>query len=200
MSPTRRTLLEIPKGPFYMPGSHNDDAFLSPDEPASHVMTDFRTGPMITTPASTSIELALRQMELSRAHFAFVTDDDAALVGSVTCYDIRGEKPIRYMQSMGCSHTTCAWRDVTVENIMEPVARWQAVDHADVARLSVGDVAALMADAGRRYLVVVEHTKDGEARQVRGLFSAARIQWLLGTGAPGVAPAQTFAELEREIA
>jgi hypothetical protein len=59
----------------------------------------------------------------------------------------------------------------------------------------------MLADAGRRYLVVVERMEQGDAAcQVRGLFSGARIQMLLGTASPSVTPAKTFAELEREIA
>jgi CBS-domain-containing membrane protein len=200
MSTTRHALLEFPKGGLLMPGARADHAYLSPQDPAAHAMTDFRNGPMITTPASTSIELALQQMKLSGARFSFVVDDRGVLVGSVTSYDIQGEKPIRFMQSMDCSHTSCAWRDVTVENIMEPVAEWQVLDHAAVARLTIGEVAALISEAGRRYLVVVEPLKSGEAWQVRGLFSKARIQMLLGTTSPDVARASTFAQLEREIA
>jgi CBS-domain-containing membrane protein len=199
MSKTRRMLLESPKGPLLMPGSRADYAYLSPTDPAALAMTDFRNGPMITTPAATSIELALQQMKLSGARLAFVVDDRGALVGSVTSYDIQGEKPMRYMQSIDCSRNNCAWRDVTVENIMEPVTDWQVLEHSAVARLNIGDVAALMAEAAQRYLVVVERLKDSETWQVRGLFSGTRIQMLLGTAAPGVAPANTFAELEREI-
>ena len=196
----RRALLESPKGPLLAPGSRSDYAFLSPTDPACQAMTDFRNGPMITTPAAASIELALQQMKLSGARFAFVVDERGALVGSVTSYDIQGEKPIRYMQSLDRSHTTGAWRDVTVENIMEPVAQWQVLEHSALARVTIGDVASLMSDVGLRYLVVVERLKDSEASQVRGLFSSARIQMLLGTASPGVAPAHTFAELERQIA
>jgi hypothetical protein len=87
-----------------------------------------------------------------------------------------------------------------VENIMEPIAEWLVLDHAQVARLTVGEVAALMSKAGRRYLVVVECLNGDAAGQVRGLFSGARIQMLLGAPAPGVAPAHGFAELGREIA
>ena len=194
----RRELLQSPKGPLLVPGSRSD-AYLRPTDPASQAMTDFRNGPMITTPASTSIELALHQMKLSGARFAFVVDDRGALVGSVTSYDIQGEKPIRYLQSLEFSHTTGAWRDVTVENIMEPMADWQVLEHSAVVRLTIDEVAALMSDAGRRYLVVVEPCKDGQAWQIRGLFSGARIQVLLGTAPAAVAPAHTFAELEREI-
>jgi hypothetical protein len=194
----RRALLESPKGRLLMPGSRSD-TYLRPADPASQAMTDFRNGPMITTPASTSIELALQQMKLSGARFAFVVDDRGALVGSITSYDIQGEKPIRYLQSLDRSHTTGAWRDVLVENIMEPIAEWQVLEHSSVVRLTIGEVAALMSEAGMRYVVVVEPCKDGQSWQVRGLFSGVRIQMLLGTAPSTVAPAQTFAELEREI-
>jgi hypothetical protein len=192
------SLLESPKGRLSM-YSRSDYAFLQPSDAASEAMTDFRNGPMITTPASTSIGLALQQMKLSGARFTFVVDERGALVGSVTSYDIQGEKPIRFMQSIDQSHTTGAWRDVTVEDIMEPVSLWRVLDHAVVARLTIGDVASLMSNTGRRYVVVVERVKDTDAWQVRGLFSGARINMLLGTAAPGVAPAHTFAEIEREI-
>jgi CBS-domain-containing membrane protein len=193
-----KSLLETPKGPLLM-YSQGDYAYVQPTDPASQAMTDFRNGPMITTPASTSIGLALQQMKLSGARFTFVVDEKGALVGSVTSYDIQGEKPIRFMQSVDQSHTTGAWRDVTVEDIMEPVAKWHVIDHSAVMRLTIGDVSSLMVDEGRRYLVVVQRMKDTEAWRVRGLFSAARIHMLLGTAAPGVAPAHTFAEIEREI-
>jgi CBS-domain-containing membrane protein len=193
-----QSLLESPKCHLLM-YSRSDHAYLQPTDPASQAMTDFRNGPMITTPASTSIGLALQQMKLSGARFTFVVDDRGALVGSVTSYDIQGEKPIRFMQSVDQSLSTGAWRDVTVENIMEPMAKWHVLDHVAVGRLTIGDVASLMSDAGMRYLVVVQRMKDSEAWQVRGLFSAARIHMLLGTAAPGVAPAHTFAEIEREI-
>ncbi len=195
----RRTLLDTPSAPLLMPALQRDFALVGANEPAALVMTDFRTGPMITTPALTSIQLALQQMKLSGARFAFVVDERGALIGSVTSYDIQGEKPMRYMQSIDGSHTTSAWRDVTVENIMEPVTQWQVLHHSDVAHLTIGEVSSLMSGLGLRYLVVVERLKDKSSWQVRGLFSGARIQMLLGTAAAGVAPVQTFAELEREI-
>jgi CBS-domain-containing membrane protein len=193
-----QSLLESPKGQLLM-YSRSDQSYLQPSDPASQAMTDFRNGPMITTPAATSIGLALQQMKLSGARFTFVVDDRGALVGSVTSYDIQGEKPIRFMQSIDQSLSTGAWRDVTVEDIMEPMAKWNVLDHSAVGRLTIGDVASLMSNAGLRYLVVVQRKKDGETWQVRGLFSAARIHLLLGTAAPGVAQARTFAEIEREI-
>jgi hypothetical protein len=200
MTAINRTLLESPKGQLSAAGFVSGSAYVSAKENASRVMTDFKTGPMITTLRSASIELTLQQMKISGARFTFVVDERGALLGSVTSYDIQGEKPMRYMQSVGCSHKTCAWRDVLVENIMEPSAEWLVLDHAHVARLTVGEVAALMFKAGRRYLVVVERLEGDAAWQVRGLFSGARIQMLLGASPPGVTPAHSSAELGRKIA
>jgi len=192
------SLLESPKGPLVI-GPRSDFAYLSPKDPAAQAMTDFRNGPMITAPASMSISLALKLMKLAGARFVFVVDEHGALVGSLTSYDIQGEKPIRHMQSLDRSHTTGAWHEVTIEDIMEPVAQWRVLEYSAVPRLTLSDVASLMSHASRRYLVVVEQMREGGTWQVRGLFSGARIHMLLGTTAPGVDPAKTFAEIEREI-
>jgi hypothetical protein len=48
--------------------------------------------------------------------------------------------------------------------------------------MNVSEVAALVAASGQRYVVVVEAAADPKSRQVRGLFSAARLQLLLGSG------------------
>jgi len=155
---------------------------IEPGAPAVLAMTDFRTAPVVTTSFDTTIDQALAQMKLSGARFAFVTGADHGLAGSVTSYDIQGEKPMQYMLSVGCSETTCAWRDVQVENIMEPVQDWQVIEFGRVERMTIAQVASLLEEAGRRYLVVVEPAAAGGAVQVRGLFSAARLQMLAGSG------------------
>jgi len=152
---------------------------VAPDAPAVMAMTDFRSAPLVTAAFDASIDDALNQMKLSGARFAFVLGAERQLVGSITSYDIQGEKPVQYMVSVGCSETTCAWRDVQVENIMVPVAQWRVLDYAQVPRLRVADIAALMAASGDRYVVVLEAAQEPGSRQVRGLFSAARVQLLL---------------------
>jgi CBS domain-containing protein len=183
MAPTIRNLLETLQGTVLIPGSPGTRSLkVDPSAPAVTAMTDFRTAPVVTTRFDTSIDDALAQMKRSGARFTFVTGADGSLVGSVTSYDIQGEKPVQYMVSVGCSETTCAWRDVQVENIMEPISNWLVLDHSRASRMSVAQVADLMAQGGQRYLVVVEAAGEpGGARQVRGLFSAARLQLLAGS-------------------
>jgi len=181
-------LLHAATFPILIPGAAQTRPYtVSADAPAVMAMTDFRSAPIVTAQFDTSIDDALQQMKLSGARFAFVLGSDRRLVGSITSYDIQGEKPVQYMVSVGCSETTCAWRDVQVENIMDPVNQWKVLDYADVPRMRVSDIATLMAASGARYLVVVEGAVQEGAWQVRGLFSAARLQMLLGKGeAPAV--------------
>jgi CBS-domain-containing membrane protein len=153
---------------------------VSPDAPAHIAMTDFRAAPVVTTRSDSSISDALAQMKQSGARFAFVLGAHDDLVGSITSYDIQSEKPMQYMTAIGCSETTCAWRDVAVDNIMEPLSAWQVLDYAQVVRMTVAEVAETLQLAGMRYLVVVEVGHQPGARQIRGLFSMARLHALLG--------------------
>jgi hypothetical protein len=175
--------LQFASFPVLLPGAPATRTVLvDPQAPAPLAMTDFRSAPLVTTRNTTSIEDALLQMKQSGARFAFVLGRQGELLGSITAYDIQGEKPVRYMLSVGCSETTCAWRDVQVEHIMVPVAEWRVLEFAQVARMTVAQMANLLHEAGERYLVVVENAADPRARQLRGLFSAARLQTLLGNG------------------
>jgi len=169
--------------PILIPGAPGTRAFrLAGDAPAILALTDFRSAPVVTARYDATIDDALNQMKLSGARFAFVVGADRQLLGSITSYDIQGEKPMQYMMSVGCSETTCAWADVQVENIMEPMAQWPVLEYADVTAMTASAVAALLAASNRRYIVVVEPASGNDARQVRGLFSAARLQLLLGGG------------------
>jgi len=188
MPSTHPAPLQSASFPILIPGAPATRPFrLAPDAPATQALTDFRSAPVVTARYDATIDEALNQMKLSGARFAFVVGSDRQLLGSITSYDIQGEKPMQYMMSVGCSETTCAWADVQVENIMEPIAQWQVLDYADVVGMTAAEVAALLTASNRRYLVVVEPASDG-ARQVRGLFSAARLQLLLAGGdVPAVA-------------
>jgi hypothetical protein len=182
MSASTNSPLQAAVFPVLIPGAPATRPYnVAPDAPAVVAMTDFRSAPIVTTRFDTTIEVTLQQMKLSGARFAFVTNQDGQLAGSITSYDIQGEKPMQYMMSVGCSETTCAWRDVQVENIMDPVRMWRVLDYAHVTAMTVAEVAALVAESGLRYVVVVEAAAAAGARQVRGLFSAARLQMLLGT-------------------
>jgi CBS-domain-containing membrane protein len=183
MPSLKTAALQAATFPILIPGTPATRPYrLEPDAPATLALTDFRSAPVVTAAFDATIAAALEQMKLSGARFAFVVGPERQLLGAITSYDIQGEKPMQYMLSVGCSETTCAWRDVQVENIMEPVGQWQVLAYADAVAMSVAQVAALLTKTGHRYVVVVEPAGDAGSRQVRGLFSAARLQMLLGSG------------------
>lgn len=157
---------------------------VDPAAPAHVAMTDFRAAPIVTTRSDVSISNALAQMKQSGARFAFVLGGGDELVGSITSYDIQGEKPMQFMTSIGCSESTCAWHDVQVADIMEHVGEWQVLDYAQVVRMNVSEMTELLLQTGQRYVVVVEGSHQPQTRQIRGLFSVARLQALLGNRAP----------------
>jgi CBS-domain-containing membrane protein len=153
---------------------------LDAGDPATFAMTDFRNSPMITTSPQTSIEDALQTMKVAGVRFLFVADERGRLVGSVTSFHIQGERPLQHMMAVGCTPTSCAWRDVLVGEVMDPTEAWRTIDVAVVGAARLGDLAALADEPERRYLVVVEPAADGRGPQVRGLISATRVGKLLG--------------------
>jgi hypothetical protein len=181
MSSATLAQLQFADFPVLMPGEPAARApRLDPEAPALAAMTDLRCAPAVSARAGASIEDALQLMKQAGTHFAFVLDAGGALLGSVTTFDIQGEKPVRVMLGAGAAQASFAWRDVQVQHIMEPVANWRVLEFSQVERQSAAQVAELLAQAGLRHLVVVEPAADGRARQVRGLFSAARLEALLG--------------------
>lgn len=107
---------------------------------------------------------------------------------------------MRYLQSLGCTHTTCTRDDVLVRDIMVPVAVWQVLDFAAVNHATVGHIVSTFKAAGRRHLVVVETADDGKTASVRGLFSATRLEQQLQQSIETFCTAKSFAEIEQVLA
>jgi CBS domain-containing protein len=164
------------------------------DEPARTVMTDFSERNLVSVDAKIPVDTALEAMKHAGVRSAFVLDDDRARVlGLVTAHDILGEKPIRYLQSIGCTHLTCTRDDVKVENVMERAEEWLVARMEDVQQATVGAVLETFKKAGRTHIPVVEDG-DGGAPRLRGIFSAAKLMRLTEEsrrGGSAGAPART---------
>jgi CBS domain containing-hemolysin-like protein len=144
-------------------------------DPAQSVMTDFHERSAVTVAGDMPIDTALEHIKHAGVRSAIVVDSDRRQVlGMVTAYDIQGEKPIRHLQAVGCTHRTCSRDDVLVRDIMEKLEDWQAVDMKDVERATVDMVLEALKAIGRSHLPVVE-TSDDHGARLRGIFSAAKI-------------------------
>src|SRR5688500_1502401 len=92
------------------------------DDPAFAVLTDLRNVPAATTTPGESIGKAHAQMLQRGVRLLFVLDADGALDGVITATDLLGEKPIRFMQSLGEAHT-----EITDADILTPAAVLEAI-------------------------------------------------------------------------
>jgi CBS-domain-containing membrane protein len=178
MSTTRSLKLKPLRGiDLAAPGG--DPWLVDKNDPAQSVMTDFQERSAVAVPGEAPIDSALEHIRHAGVRSAFVLDADGShVLGIVTAYDIQGEKPIRHLQAIGCTHRTCSRDDVLVRDIMEKVEDWHVLDMKDVERGTIEQVNQVLAASGRTHIVVVE-TSETQGTRLRGLFSAAKIMRLL---------------------
>ena len=160
------------------------------DDPAFSVMTDLRNVPAATTTPGESIAKAHAQMFQRGVRLLFVLEADGALNGVITATDLLGEKPMRFAQSHGVTHS-----EIQVSDIMTPASMLEAIPFQDVAQMRVGHVVATHKAVHRQHLMVAE---DG-GRRVRGLFSASQVARQLGLELQTMEVAQTFADIEAAL-
>lgn len=163
------------------------------ENPALDVMTDFRRlTAFIATPGDT-IKQAEERMIRRKVRLLFVMDTLDRVAGLITSTDIQGEKPLKIVQSRGIRRD-----DVVVADIMTPVDRLEAVDYDDIAHARVGHVLETLKARGRQHALVIEHT---EGRQmVRGLLSLSQLCKQLGVVVETTEVADTFLEIEQQLA
>lgn len=171
---------------------------VSLESPGTLVMTDFDRSPVVTVEGVTQIDDALRLMKHAGVRSAVVVDEQGRLLGLVTAHDILGDKPLRLLESAGRALPAGRRAGLDVTAVMEPVARWQVVDIADLKRCSVADVIETLRRLGRTHVPVVERIGAGEDR-LRGLLSAAEVARRTGVDTSGLRAAQTFAEIEQAV-
>jgi CBS-domain-containing membrane protein len=159
------------------PGS--DPWRVAASDAARTVMTDFRERSAISVPEDSPIDAALEHMKHTGVRSAFVLDREGRKVlGLISAYDIQGEKPLRYMQTLGGMDRGNSREEVLVRDIMEGIEHWQVVDISDVERSTVGVVLDAFRRSGRTHIAVVER-REGGGEHLRGLFSFAKITRLL---------------------
>ena len=152
-------------------------AFVSENDPAVKVMTDFRQVTPITIEPIVSIDVALNKMKTVGVRLLFVTDDEDHIAGVVTSYDIQGEKPVKYSLQHQISHDR-----ILVGMMMVPLEQIPAFDFEFVRQSLVRHVIATYADLNRPHALVIETDKSSGAQRIRGMFSSTQISKLLGRG------------------
>lgn len=167
---------------------------------ALNVMTDLTKTPAFSIGLDKQVDHALLYMKTVGVKLLFVLDQDGGLAGLVTAYNIMGEKPMLYLQSMDCNHTTCTRSDVRVKNVMIPTSHWEVINYSDIQNANIAQIVAAFKAAGRRHLVVKGNSEDCPKSIVHGIFSASRVEQVTSLQLEIVSTARSFAEIETALA
>ncbi len=164
------------------------------DSPALDVMTDLTQFKAATVHPETTLRQAEQVMIYQGVRMLFVVTDMPSFEGLITSTDLRGETQMRLVHERGVTYD-----ELTVADVMTSVGAIDAVDHAVMAKASVGDTIATLRRFGRNHLLVVESATTTTPRRVRGVISRAQIERQLGTLIDVTPIADSFSEIERAL-
>jgi CBS-domain-containing membrane protein len=164
------------------------------EDPAIHVMTDFRSATAVIILPGDTVNEAHRRMIQRGVRLLLVVDQDRQVVGLITASDVLGEKPMQVITQRGVSR-----QELLVRDIMTPQQQLEALNLEDVRVAKVGHIVATLRRAGRQHTLVVERDEGGR-QVVRGLFSATQIARQLGVTIHTDQIARTFSEIEAQLA
>ncbi|HJV70940.1 hypothetical protein [Ideonella sp.] len=162
-------------------------------DPAASQMTDLRLGACVKVDHRDGIAPTLHVMQRAGVRMAFVTGVGGELIGLVTADDLQGERPMLRAMS-----DRIGVEELTLDQVMAPLAQWQVLDAWQVEHSRIGHVAATMRRHGLRYLLVVE--RQAKATEIRGVFSARRLEQALGIELGTALHSRSFAEIEAALA
>lgn len=144
-------------------------------DPAASVMTDFNVRALFKVSAEDTIDEALQKMKVAGLRIGFVVDGTSdKILGMITSYDIMGEKPMRYLQSVGFADRGVTHKDIKVKDIMEKVEDWVSVEMKNVDTVNVQALLDVFQKTGRTHLPVID-SHEGKEHHLRGLFSSAKV-------------------------
>jgi CBS domain-containing protein len=185
----------LAQGATYCQPLQTPSAHVELGDPAVRVMTDLNEVMAVTIGPEKTVEAARERMIRHSVRLLLVIDDQESVLGLVTATDILGEKPLQFIQKSGGRR-----EDVLVSNIMTPQEKLEVLYMQDVAAAKVGHVVATLKKCGRQHALVVDTEEPGQAQRVRGIFSTSQISKLLGTEIQTLEIAQTFAEIQAQLA
>lgn len=167
---------------------------VSLDSPATAVMTDLTQVKAATIHPDTTLHQAEQMMIYQGVRMLFVVSDMPAFVGLVTSTDLHGDRQMSLVHERGARY-----HELTVADVMTPLASLDAVAYERVQRARVGELVATLRRFGRNHLLVVQEAGANTPRRVRGVVSRAQIERQLGQAIVVTPIAGSFSEIERAL-
>ena len=163
--------------------------------PAAEVMTDLTRVKAATTPPGATLAQAEQTMIHQGVRMLFVVSELPDFVGLITSTDLYGNRAVQIV------HDNKLRRDeLTVADVMTPLAALDAVDYDTLRRASVSNLVATLKQLRRRHLLVMQASSAEAPRRVRGIVSLTQIERQLGQAITFDEAATSFAEIERLLA
>jgi len=179
---------------FVLSPPENNAAVITEESPAICGMTDLsQIRPLMIDPFATLTHANERMINYA-VRMLFISQTQQQMIGIITATDILGEKPVKYMHEVGCTHA-----DILVRDIMSPVTSLEALNLADVERGRIGDVIETLRNSGRQHALVVETDADARIEHVCGIFSTAHISRLMHARVEVAEVATSFAAIQSAL-
>ncbi len=160
------------------------------ESPALAVMTDLTMVKAATTSLSTGLRQAEQIMIYQGVRMLFVVRGMPRIEGLVTTTDLHGDMTMRLVQQRNVRYD-----DLTVADVMTPLAMIDAMDFADLRAATVSNVIATLRRHGRNHLLVVDRPPDATADRIRGVISRTQIERQLGMPVPVTEVANNFPDV-----
>lgn len=146
---------------------------LSPNDPATLLITDFSREPAWTVQAEASMDDALVEMACAGTDALLVERLDS-VVGLVAYNDLQGPRPLEVVRTCGLAGRA----EVRVAHLMIPWGRLSVLDWRSVAVSRVRDVEAWARNTRAAHALLVEELDGVEF--VRGLICRKALERSLG--------------------
>ncbi len=159
------------------------------------VMTDLTQVRAATVQPGTTLTQAEQTMIHQGVRLLFVVSQVPSVDGIVTAADLQGEKPL-----MRVNQRQLKFEDLTVADVMTPLADIDAIDFASLRRANVDQVVTALVRTGRAHMLVIEHASLTSPERIRGLISKTQIERQLGAQLPMTGMATSFAEMTAALA
>jgi CBS domain-containing protein len=120
----------------------------------------------------------------------FVVSNMPRIEGLATTTDLHGDVTMRLVQQRNVRYD-----DLTVADVMTPLAMIDAMEFADLRAATVSNVIATLRRHGRNHLLVVDRPPEATADRIRGVISRTQIERQLGMPVPVTEVANNFPDV-----
>lgn len=165
------------------------------EDPALHIMVDFKYIKAATIGPDESIDAALHEMKACAYHVLLVVSKELKVLGLISSEDLLGEKPLQAIQERRIARA-----DISVRMVMTPQDEVVALDIESLRHAKVGHIISTLHASKQHYALVIKMDEQAHAQIVRGLFSSALISRQLGIDVTSdLSEAQSIAELQHDV-